>query len=56
MERMYHIVTINEKRNRKVHVTRSPLTHKEACTMLTKFTPHPELRRMLEEVTQPVAQ
>lgn len=50
MDRMYNLVAINERTNKKVILTSSPCTHKECCTMKSKFTPRPGVRIQLEEV------
>jgi len=48
--RTYHIVAINERTGFRETLTRSPLTHAEACTMKDKFDPHKDVRIQLEEV------
>lgn len=52
MNRLYHIVAINERTGAKVYVTRYPDTHDACCVMLRKFSYHPARRLQLEEVTQ----
>ncbi len=48
--RGFHIIALNEKTQRSVQCTDTPLSHAEACVMLSKFTPHPNIRRFLREV------
>lgn len=52
MNRLYHIVVINENTGEKVYVsdTTKPLTHKEACTIMFKMTQYKWRRIQLEEV------
>jgi hypothetical protein len=49
-ERLYHIVAINERTGRKTYVTCVAMNHKDACTVLKKFSPHPARRMQLEQV------
>jgi len=51
MNRIYHIVAINEKSGLKTYLTKYPMEHKPCCVMLQKFTQHPLVRIQLEEVT-----
>lgn len=50
--RLYHLVSINEKTGNKVYLTGYPMSHKECCTMKSKFTYHSFRRIQLEEVTK----
>ena len=49
-ERKYELVAINEKSGRATVVSSSPLTHKEATTMKSKFTVHKKVRLQLREI------
>lgn len=56
-ERLYNVVTIIECQKmanfgKKFYLSDSsrPMTHKEACTFMTKLTKHSWRRVMLEEV------
>lgn len=31
MQRLFHVVVINEKTGKKVYMTQTPVTHSEAC-------------------------
>lgn len=48
--RLYHIVAISDKSGHKTYMTSSPLTHDEACTMLSKFTKYTGRSLRLEEL------
>jgi hypothetical protein len=48
--RMYHVVAINEKTGRRELCTSYPATHSEACTMVSKFTAHKNVRIQLQEI------
>lgn len=48
--RLYHLVAINEKTNKKTYLTGYPMTHEECCIMKSKFNPHKDVRIQLEEV------
>ena len=50
-ERLYNIIQINEKTGEKFTFPGYPVTHKEGCTMLSKFTKHSWRRLQLEEIT-----
>lgn len=50
-ERLYHLVAINERQNRKVYLTGYPMVHHLCVVMKSKFTPHKWVRIQLEEVT-----
>ena len=47
--RMYHVIVINERTGRKVYMTRTPVTHAEGCTMLSKIDARKHCRKQLEE-------
>jgi len=50
MERLYHIVAINEKTGIKQYLTGYPMTHKECMVMKSKqSTPAKHVRIQLEE-------
>jgi len=48
-ERRYHVVAINERTGRKDYLTATPDTHAACCTILSKQTPHKDVRKQLEE-------
>jgi len=48
--RLYHIVAINEKTGKTTYCTSYPMSHKEACVILKKFSNHPARRVQLEEI------
>lgn len=50
MERLYHVVVINERTGAKAYFSTSPVTHDEGCTWLKKITSYPWRRKQLEEV------
>lgn len=50
MNRLYHIVAINEHTGLLVLVTGYPMPHKQACTNMSKFSYHPARRIQLLEV------
>lgn len=52
MEQKYVLVAVNDKTREETLLSSSPMTHQEACVMLSKFTPHPSshIRRMLKEI------
>ena len=52
MIRMFKLIAINEKTKRTYVLNTSPLSHKEAVTMMGKFTPHRHVRIQLQEVQQ----
>lgn len=39
--RMFHVVAVNTQTGREVPCTATPVTHKEAATMISKFSPNP---------------
>ncbi len=51
-EHLYHLISVNVKDGRKVYLTRYPMTHKECCTMKSKFTEHKHRMIQLEEATK----
>jgi len=50
MTRMYHVIAINEKTNKKTYLTSYPMIHHEACVIKSKFNLHKDVRIQLEEV------
>lgn len=50
MQRIYHVVVINEKTGKKVYMTKDPVSHSEGCTILSKLTKYQWRRNQLEEV------
>ena len=50
--RRFHVVSVNDKTGERIRLTATPVTHREGCTILSKFGPHPSphVRRKLEEV------
>jgi hypothetical protein len=49
-ERMYHIISINDKTGEKAYFTTYPMDHNKCCTMMGKITKYPFRTVMLEEV------
>lgn len=49
IERLYHVVAINEKTGHKTYVTLYPMPHKQACNNKARFTVHKARRIQLEE-------
>lgn len=49
-ERMYVLTAVNEKTGKIYILMMEPMTHKEACTVLSKMTGHPCRRLVLAEV------
>lgn len=52
MKRLYHIVAIIEKSGDTVFMTRYPMDHKRACTMLHKFSKQKARTLQLMEIKQ----
>lgn len=55
MSRLYNVVAVIEctkmmRYGEKFKLNAEPMTHKEACTFLSKLTKYPWRRNMLEEV------
>jgi hypothetical protein len=48
--RKYHVVVIVTKTGKKVQMTSSPVSHDEACTILSKLTKHSWRTETLEEI------
>lgn len=48
-ERLYHVLSI--RNGVKTYMTRTPCSHKEACTIMSKITPYKWRTLMLEEVS-----
>ena len=51
MDRRYTIVVINERTGQKYDLGLKPMSHHEACTMLSKMTQYKWRRAQLEELT-----
>ncbi len=47
--RTYHLIVVNVKSKAKTYMTKTPVTHSEACVMKSKLTPHPARMIQLEE-------
>lgn len=50
--KMYMVVRVNDKTGERIDMLKTPVTHAEACTVLSKLTDHrhwPHLRNVLEE-------
>jgi hypothetical protein len=47
--RLYHLVAINERTGHKTYLSDAPVTHEQACTWKSKFTPHPARRIQIED-------
>lgn len=55
MERMYNVIAVIEcqkmmRHGEKFKMNATPMTHKQACTFMSKLTKHTWRRVMLEEV------
>jgi len=52
--RSYHVIAVNDRTGKKTYLTSSPLSHREAVTVLGKQSPSARnVRKMLEEVERP---
>lgn len=51
IERLYHVVVIREDNSAKTYMTKTPVSHKEACAILNKLTKYKWRREQLEEVS-----
>jgi hypothetical protein len=49
-ERMYHVIIVVDRTGEKIRMTKTPVTHDEGCTILSKLTNHKWRRKLLEEV------
>lgn len=47
---MFNVVVVNNKTNNKTIMNSSPLTHAEACTVLSKITRYPWRTEKLEKI------
>jgi hypothetical protein len=47
---LFTIKVINIKTKKELILGLKPMTHKEVCNMLSKFTPHKDLIRMAHEL------
>ncbi|AFC21232.1 hypothetical protein GAP31_051 [Cronobacter phage vB_CsaM_GAP31] len=47
---MFNVVVINKKTGKKVVMNRSPLSHGEACAMLSKITRYPWRVEKIESI------
>ena len=45
---MFNLYAINTKTGRKVKTNAYPMTHSEACTFKSRFTPYPTVMLVLE--------
>ena len=50
MTRLYHVIAVNESSGKITVCTATPVSHKDGCTILGKFSPHPARRMQLSEV------
>lgn len=48
-ERLYHVVAVNNRTNKRTRVTGYAMSHAQCCTMKSKFTRHPTRSMELEE-------
>lgn len=48
-ERLYNVIAINERNGSVEVLTSSPLSHREACTIMGRFTPAKHVRIQLED-------
>lgn len=51
MERLYHLVAVNNKTDAATVLTSYPMTHAQCCTMKSKFTHHPARRIEMREAS-----
>lgn len=49
VERLYHLVAINDRTGNKTYLTSYPMEHGAACVNKSKFTTHATRRVQLEE-------
>lgn len=52
--RLYHVVAINERTGKMTYCTEHPLSHKDACVVMSKFSHHPSRRIQLKEVSNKI--
>ena len=50
--KQYHVIVISRKTQAKSYMTRTPVNHQQACTILSKLAKHSFRLETLEEVTQ----
>lgn len=50
--KQYHVIVVNRKTQAKAYMTRTPVNHAQACTILSKLTKHSFRLETLEEVLQ----
>jgi hypothetical protein len=50
MSRFYRVIWVRDDRNTRGIMADGPLTHAEACTIVSKITVYPWRRIMLEEI------
>ena len=48
-ERLYHVVVINNKTGKKFRMSSEAMTHREACTVLSKMTKYSWRTETVEE-------
>lgn len=49
---LYHVIVIRKDNGNKTYITKSPVTHTQGCTILSKMTKHSFRFEQLEEVTK----
>lgn len=49
--RLYHLIAVNDRTNGRRWLTRTPVSHDEACTIRGKFSAHRDVRILLTEAT-----
>lgn len=47
--KLYHVIVVNDKTNAKTYMTKTPVTHAEACTILSKI-PEPHERKLTSDM------
>jgi hypothetical protein len=52
MQKLYHLVAINNKTEKRHQLTGYPMSHKQCVTMKSKFTPHAHRRIEFVEAAQ----
>ena len=48
-ERLYHLIAVNDRTKRRECLTAHPDTHANCMTMKGRFSPHKDVRIMVEE-------
>lgn len=49
LPRLYHLIAVNDRTQRRVRLTASPATHQQCMTMKARFNLHRDVRLVVEE-------